>query len=377
MECGGISRELFSILANPAKYGAGVSWNCDSCQASAARLEERMNALEGRFQEVENRVVRSEGIVQDATRRVDSVEQRQTRLEGEVARERERAKKERAEEMREREMRRKNVVMHRVGEAVEETASFEERKKWDLLSCNNIFAALQLDMRAEAVVKFCRRVGEKGEGPRPLLVGFKRESQKEDLLEKARDLRNTQFAEVTIIPDLTNEQRKEEAEMVKEAEQRNRQLTQEDLAKNLEWRVVGARGEKRLIKTVQRSAPRGGMRGVAAVGGVARGVARGAVRGATRGAARGAMGGQVARSAAAGPPAAGPATLGPELLEPRQRASTWNPVVGRAGRKRGRPSNKRRRGEVEDEEDESESETMAEEEEAEVFTQQQVEEEMN
>jgi hypothetical protein len=126
------------------------------------------------------------------------VEQRQTRLEGEVARERERAKKERAEEMREREMRRKNVVMHRVGEAEGEAASLEEREKWDLLSCNNIFAALQLSMRAEEVVKFCRRVGEKGEGPRPLLVGFKRESQKEDLLEKARDLRNTQFTEVTI-----------------------------------------------------------------------------------------------------------------------------------------------------------------------------------
>jgi hypothetical protein len=367
MECGGISRELFNILANPAKYGAGVSWNCDSCQASAARLEERMNALEGRFQEVENRVVRNEGIVQDATRRVDSVEQRQTRLEGEVARERERAKKERAEEMREREMRRKNVVMHRVGEAEGEAASLEERKKWDLLSCNNIFAALQLSMRAEEVVKFCRRVGEKGEGPRPLLVGFKRESQKEDLLEKARDLRNTQFMEVTIIPDLTNEQRKEEAEMVKEAEQRNRQLTPEDLAKNLEWRVVGARGEKRLIKAVQRAA-RGGMRNVAAavrgaVRGAARGAARGAGRGATRGATRGAASGQ----------ATGPAMLRPELLEPRQRASTWNPVVGRAGKKRGRPSNKRRRGE----EEESESETMVEDEEEEVFTQQPVEEEMN
>jgi hypothetical protein len=30
-----------------------------------------MNALEGRFLEVENRVVRNEGIVQEATRRVE------------------------------------------------------------------------------------------------------------------------------------------------------------------------------------------------------------------------------------------------------------------------------------------------------------------
>jgi hypothetical protein len=30
VECGGISKEVFNILANPNKYGMGVSWNCDS-----------------------------------------------------------------------------------------------------------------------------------------------------------------------------------------------------------------------------------------------------------------------------------------------------------------------------------------------------------
>jgi hypothetical protein len=90
VECGAISKEVFNILANPTKYGMNVSWNCDSCQASAARLEERMNALEGRFLEVENRVVRSEAVVQENTRRVDTVEARQTRLEQEMERERER-----------------------------------------------------------------------------------------------------------------------------------------------------------------------------------------------------------------------------------------------------------------------------------------------
>jgi hypothetical protein len=117
-ECGGISKELLSILANPAKYGAGcVSWNCHSCQASAMRLDQRIKALEGRFTEVENRVTRSEGIVQDATRRVDNVEMRQSKLEQSMEQEREKIRNEMAEEMREREVRRRNVVMHRVGEA--------------------------------------------------------------------------------------------------------------------------------------------------------------------------------------------------------------------------------------------------------------------
>jgi hypothetical protein len=71
-------------------------------------------------------------------------------------------------------------------------------------------------------------------------------------------LRNTQFAEVVIIPDLTQEQRKDEADMVNEAEMRNRDLSEEDRAKNLEWMVVGGRGERRMIKGAQRTATRGG-----------------------------------------------------------------------------------------------------------------------
>jgi hypothetical protein len=67
-------------------------------------------------------------------------------------------------------------------------------------------------------------------------------------LEAAKNLRNTTFSETVIIPDLTQEQRREQAEMNNEVERRNRDLTQEDQAKNLEWMVVGARGERRMVK---------------------------------------------------------------------------------------------------------------------------------
>jgi hypothetical protein len=301
VECGAISKEVFSILANPSKYGMNISWNCDSCQASAARLEERMNALEGRFMEVENRVVRSEAVVQENTRRVETVEARQTRVEQEMERERERVRKERADEMREREIRRKNVIMHRVGEAGEEVRAAEDRRVWDLKSCDNIFKALKLNMTSEKAVRFCRRVGEKGNGPRPLVVGFRREEQKEDILENARKLRDTQFSEVMIIPDLTPEQRKEEADMVAEAERRNRELTEEDAAKNLEWMAVGARGERRLIKGVKRAT-----------------------------AARGRHP-QTAARVGTTPQSAAGSSLTPTLLPPRPQVGGWDPRVGARG----------------------------------------------
>jgi hypothetical protein len=308
-----------------------VSWNCDSCQASAARLEERMNALEGRFLEVENRVTRSEGIVQDNTKRVDNVEARQARIEQAMEQEREKVRRERAEEMRERDIRRKNVIMHRVGEAADTVRTVEDRRAWDLKSCDSIFRALNLEMSSENAVKFCRRVGEKGAGPRPMVVGLRREWQKEDLLESAKNLRGTQFADVSIIPDLTQEQRKEEAEMNSEVEKRNRELSQEDRAKNLEWMVVGARGERRMVKGTARV--RGG----------------GPVRG------RGGGG------------------LAPPLLPPRPRQGPWDPAVGGRGAgtgQRGRTSqrgtsNKRRRSmnaerdEGEEDEEEMEDERQA------------------
>jgi hypothetical protein len=343
VECGGISKEVFNILANPAKYGLGISWNCDSCQASAARLETRMNALEGRFVEVEARVIRNEGVVQEAKQKVESVEARQTKLEQAMEQERERMRRERAEEMRERDTRRKNVIMHRVGEAGEGVRTIEERKAWDLQSCGNIFRALNLDFSGEEAVKFCRRVGEKGAGPRPLVVGLRREWQKEDLLEKAKDLRNTQFPEVSIIPDLTQEQRREEAEMNKEVERRNRDLPPEDRAKNLEWMVVGARGERRMVKGVVRTRP---------------------VRGAAGGA--GAAGRPTAGGAGGRPAAVG--GLAPQLLPSGPSQDRWDPAVGGRGagagarggqRGRGgrRPSTKRTRAErLERDENESETE---------------------
>jgi hypothetical protein len=102
------------------------------------------------------------------------------------------------------------------------------------------------------VVKFVRRVGEKGEGPRPLIVGLRREWQKEDLLDRARHLKSTRFPEVVIVLDLTKEQRKEKAAMVEEVDRRNKDLSEDDRSKNLEWMVVGARGEKRIVKGVAR-----------------------------------------------------------------------------------------------------------------------------
>ena len=251
VDCQSISKELFTILKNPGKFGGKVSWHCDSCSAAHERLEAKMDKLEKRFTEVEERVVRNEGSVQDVTKKVDNIEKRQDKVEDLLERERERSRLERVEELRERELRKKNVIMHRIEEAGDWARTVEDRREWDLNSCDNVFKALKMDWGKESV-RFCRRVGERSDEPRPMVVGLARENHKEDLLDKARDLRDTAFSEVGIVPDLTKEQRRDESDLAAEAVRRNETRTEEDLAKNLTWRVVGRKGEKRLIKGVER-----------------------------------------------------------------------------------------------------------------------------
>ena len=105
-------------------------------------------------------------------------------VEEQAANERERLRKERVNETREREIRKKNVIMHRVEEAGEEVETYEERRNWDVRKCEEIFTTLKLNLTGENI-KFCRRVGERGEEPRPLIVGMFREYQKEDIMDAA------------------------------------------------------------------------------------------------------------------------------------------------------------------------------------------------
>jgi hypothetical protein len=164
-----------------------------------------------------------------------------------------------AEEYREREARRLNVIMHRVPEP--QAQSGEEQKQADLATLKTIFNVIGLSEWVGGV-KLCRRLGERGDEPRPLVVYLRDEATRSMLLESARHLRSTAYTEVSIVPDLTQAQRQEEAELSTEMERRNKdELTNEDLQKNLKWQIVGPRGARRLIKTVTREWQHGRGRG--------------------------------------------------------------------------------------------------------------------
>ena len=95
------------------------------------------------------------------------------------------------EELRERENKKTNVILHRVIEPGVEIRTPEERTTKDLEECGKIFKELDMEREAAEDINVCRRIGERGEEPRPMVVVLRTEEAKRKLLDRAKKLRNT------------------------------------------------------------------------------------------------------------------------------------------------------------------------------------------
>jgi hypothetical protein len=120
---------------------------------------------------------------------------------------------------------------------------------WDREECRKFFTKHGVRLRNEDV-KFCRRVGPKGEKARPLVVGFYGYAARNAVLRV--DWKEA-APNMSVGPDLTKKQREEEAQIWKDMERKNVNRTEEERAKNLVWRLVGPKGERRLILSTERS----------------------------------------------------------------------------------------------------------------------------
>jgi sugar-specific transcriptional regulator TrmB len=284
--CSCLTDDFFKCLAEQFKATNRAYWACRSCSNYAEGMNHRLREIQNQASEA----------VRIGTENKEEI----TKLKEQLAKEKERAdnavlkvEKELQEEMTRREERRKNIIIH----GLSESSSMDGKKRMedDKNKLDDIFIVLDVNVAAENDVEFCRRVGERSDRPRPLVVGFYMEWSKEIVMKHAKRLISSHLNEVTIVPDLTDKQRKAERELEGEADRRNREeLSQDDVAKNLTWRVVGKIGQKRLMKTYNiGSEQRGGWtRGRAATRGVrARGAA--ARGGSLRGGATASLGVQL------------------------------------------------------------------------------------
>jgi uncharacterized coiled-coil protein SlyX len=260
--CAGMSDDVYKCVDQHFKDHGYTFWNCQPCSSYAKGITARMREIEGRLEEVERHQEKQDDKMKEMDGKVTRVDVAVKKLESKINNVAEKPGDNVFHELHERHVRRYNVVLYGVGEMEGDRPTVEEKREWDAKSCQNIFDALNLRLKATSL-RYLRRIGEKGVKPRPLLVGMRTTDDKEVLLDNAKYLKDTHMSSVGISKDLTPQEIREEKEMEREAERRNKDLNQEDRAKNLKWLVVGQKGEKRLIKTTERVGPTSqrGMRG--------------------------------------------------------------------------------------------------------------------
>jgi hypothetical protein len=287
--CSGVTTEFFNAMAAQMKATGSTYWACRACNTYAAGMNHRLREVTEKAQQALDIAKESSKETKDLK---VTVEQQTVKVDRKI----QQAEIDIYEEMSLREEKRKNVVIHGLVEPRGEdgwTRMEEDRKK-----LNKLFELLDINVIVETDVEFCHRIGEKSDKPRPLVVGFYTEWAKNTLLKNSKYLVGSEMSMVSVVQDLTEKQRKTERDMLAEAERRNREdLNDQDRAKNLQWKVVGKKGQKRLVKVYDRE--------------------NGAARGG-RGAARGGRG----RGGA-------PQMAGVALLPARGAEGTWRPTVGR------------------------------------------------
>jgi hypothetical protein len=241
--CSGISDEGFKFVNEQLQSTGMAYWACRPCTSYAMNMNHRLKQVEEKVEKIAHTVESNSAAIKEVDRKVDQVREELDKKEDRVEEVVKDQQQEMYDELRQRELRKKNVIFHGIQELQRENSTYKERTDWDRASIGNILRELKVEIKEEAV-KFCKRIGEIGTAPRPLLTGFHMESDKLDLLRVAKNLEDTCFSDVNIAPDLTRKQRDEEAELKKEAERRNKNLSENDVSKNLHWVVVGARGER-------------------------------------------------------------------------------------------------------------------------------------
>ena len=250
-QCMGLSKEAIKGIELQAKEVGVAYWACRACMNFNKKVNHQLRVTEQRQDETDKKVAENTAQI-EVVRKIAEEARKEARAQVEkMAQLEEKVERTVDDELREREARRLNLVIHGVPEVSDTVVNNRERMERDKKEVERLMIQIKVNTRAQDI-RFCRRIGERGRVPRPIVIGLHTEGERAAILNKARDLMGSIYEEVSIVPDLTQNQRRGEQRLRDEAGKRNEQLTEEDRRKNLKWIVVGRRGEKRLIKGVER-----------------------------------------------------------------------------------------------------------------------------
>ena len=256
LNCSGLDQAVLKYFQAQQEDAGTHSWSCKGCNIAYVALNTRIRQVEKKQQELEESVRKLETGSAATEDRVSTLEDNLRHLSERTKHDKDSiiaaAARHMSMEQREREARKGNVVVYGLPEPPYEIKDGNRRQDMDKNVVGDMFEAIGADIRNDDV-KFSARIGKMTEAiankPRPLKLSFRNQNAKEHLFDKARNLPKTAFNEISISPDLTDQQRKEDKELMDETNRLNE--TNDDL--NFAYRCVGRKGERVIIKTKQPS----------------------------------------------------------------------------------------------------------------------------
>ena len=244
-----LDENCYRMLVNQKEQGGTLTWSCSSCAKSAARLDKLVQELGRKVTEIGEKVAASDVRVAGVEEEVKELKANVQSLRSNTGQVQENAAAAVFSEMNERERRRGNIIIHGLAEPAATIKDGKAREEADLVKCQELVDLIEVDIQVKNVVQFNKRLGEKKAEPRPLLLGFKDPGAKDLILANTRKLSKADepWDKVNVVQDLTKMQREDDEKLRKEAEMKNNDMDEEE-AKNWMFRVVGQRGQRRLVR---------------------------------------------------------------------------------------------------------------------------------
>ena len=275
-KCINIDKGLLAHFMNSHKTLGRHFWGCDGCTSGFYELTIRVGAMKEEIKAVKK-------TVEENTVKIDKVTDRVDKVEKQVAKDKVDLKQDKADIIREagaaisrelsdRASRKSNIIIYNLPEPPLILTSGIERKNKDKDALAAVLSEIGVVLNHTTDIKFTVRTGELSNQvtarPRPLLVGLRTVELKDQVFASAKNLKgSSNFSRISIVPDLTRQQRNEDKALMDEAELKNSEMTEEE-ALNWEYRCAGLRGERTLIRSkINHNRERTGRRPVAAVTG--------------------------------------------------------------------------------------------------------------
>ena len=251
-ECTGLVQatiEAYEVLISSGD--CDKPFKCSSCKSALNKFNADLNAMKVRMSSIETKQLESINKIESveakqatSDARIEKLENRLTEVASSSG-----SSREVWEELKERERRETSIIVHNVSES--SIGDKKEREARELGGLQKLFNIVNVELDVSESVKFTRREGEKRDDgqPRPLKVVLRRKEEKELILANAHKLNKCSeehWRKVSVVSDLTKMQRKDEADLRRQATSKNLTRSQEEIDKGEAWKVVGKRGSKRI-----------------------------------------------------------------------------------------------------------------------------------